>query len=70
MSTIIIEKGIPLPGKRSSGLTNTLRGMSPGDSFVLSATHRNSAFNCAKAAGVKIYTRRLEDGSMRVWRAS
>lgn len=66
-----IEKGIPIPPKVSAksktGNMELLRAMEIGDSFV---SDKKSGYFCtpARIAGIKITTRKIEDGKIRVWR--
>jgi hypothetical protein len=66
---IKIEKGIPVPETRRtrSPLTQALRNMQPGDSFVYS-NNPSTLHAAARLAGVKIVTRLLDNGQRRVWK--
>ncbi len=70
-----IEDGVPLPaiGKGSAaGFTATLRSLNVGQPFVVeySTQARNYAHVQAKRIGIKVVTRLVENGDMRIWRAA
>lgn len=68
-----IEKGVPLPGAKGApafNVTQTLRNMEVGDSFLLSVAKRPSIYQQARLAGIKIAARTTGDGEMRVWRVA
>ena len=66
-SGIKIEKGIPISQRRGSGITEVMRKMDIGDSFVVDCSARNGIGALAKNAGIKTTTRTI-DGKVRVWR--
>ena len=62
-----IEKGVPLPPKnRKSGITNILRHMDIGDSFVGEKGRNYRA--TASYLGIKITERTISERKVRVWR--
>jgi hypothetical protein len=69
----VIEKNVSIPkqGKRNVGLTDTLRALEVGDSFVINtkATTRVQAYTAAKRIGITIRTRTTDDDKVRVWRS-
>jgi hypothetical protein len=70
--TIKIEKGIPLPerGGRKGGLSDAVRSMDIGDSFVLPLAKRNGLAHLAVRLGVKLATRKEGADKVRVWRTA
>ena len=68
--TIKIEKGVPIPSARGrTGVSDAIRKMKVGDSIVV--VDRMSAGTIAKQVFGKaghITTRKLPDGTFRVWR--
>lgn len=68
---IEIESGIPIPERKSGALkwAPMLLAMKSGDSFVVrNLPVKASVCSSAKNAGVKICTRKTEDGQYRIWR--
>lgn len=66
-----IDKGVPFPTPRKTDVTETLRALQVGDSFVLDrrdASYRGSLTTQAKRVGIKVATRAEGDKSLRVWR--
>ncbi len=67
-----IEKSVPIPASRKTGgLTDTLRKLKQGDSFLIPAedlkdSTQKSLFVIAKRLGYNILTRKNDDG-LRVW---
>ena len=74
--TLIIDHHVPLPKGHTSveGRQAELRAaysqMVPGDSFVFQFPDITHAYTAAKSIGVRITTRKLEQGGFRVWRKS
>lgn len=75
VSGISIEKGVPLLPKlhKYAGISDTLRKMEPGDSFVLERDDSNrrayrGVHATAARLGVKITVRSQGDGTYRIWR--
>lgn len=74
--TIKIEKGLPLPApRRPQGyITDTLRQLEIGDSFVLEVRGESrridqaTLYGAAKRAGIRIATRKIDAVSSRIWR--
>lgn len=64
-----IQKGIPIPTPRSSGVSGTLRKLQVGDSFLTELNHsnRSNIYLSACRIGIKI-TARSEGDKLRVWR--
>lgn len=66
---IVIEKGVPLPIRSTVGLSECLKALEVGDSFVLpDPSTRNSLSTYASRVGIKITVHKERDGSVRVWR--
>lgn len=65
--SIKIESGVPMPSKNTGGMSQTMRQMKVGDSFVLPSVKRPSVHTCARNAGIKV-AMRTADGITRVWR--
>ncbi len=68
---IVIEKNIPIPaaGGRPFGEDiQALRSMEAGDSFVIDAKRRNTLLQRSKKHGLKVITRKTDDGKVRVWK--
>ncbi len=66
---IKIEKGIPLLRQhaRPGGLTDTVRRLQAGDSFLLPPTwDRTSCWQIARKFGMRIAIRKVPEG-IRVW---
>jgi hypothetical protein len=64
---IAIEKGVPVILVRR--WIDTVSAMDVGDSFtVLCVTEARNAYTCAKRKGYLLCTRKLPDGSYRIWR--
>lgn len=69
-ATVKIEKRVPVPPTgRTTGMSQALKKMAIGDSFMLppSITYPYSPHSYAKAAGVKVTIKKQKDG-YRVWR--
>ncbi len=68
-SAVKIERGIPLPPARGSGITDALRAMKIGESIFLAG--KNSSYKGAYTARVSgKFTARTVDGGDRIWRTS
>lgn len=71
----IIETGVPIPpstsgkkrGKQGVGVRSALHKMNVGDSIVIDQRHRFSLSGHCDRVGVKIVSRSLDDGRVRVW---
>lgn len=72
----IIERGVPIPPstsgkkrghKQGGGVRSALHQMSVGDSIVIDQRHRFSLSGHCERVGVKIVSRSLDDGRVRVW---
>lgn len=72
----VIEKGVPIPPpmpsrmkgrKNGYGVRAILQQMDVGNSVVVDQRHRFSLSNQGDQVGVKIVSRLLEDGRVRVW---
>jgi hypothetical protein len=74
VDSIKVESGIPLPPTNSthqSGVSNTLRTMKIGESFLyrgLPVTVRIIANRISKEAGGRKFATRKVEGGLRVWR--
>ena len=65
-----VEKGVPQPTPRDMFLKYPWKVMDVGDSFFVpdsEISSRQNFHSCAKNRGIKISTRRVDDG-IRVWR--
>lgn len=71
-----IEKGVPIPPKRTGregrGLLNiTMRNMEVGDSILLPIRDaRTKATTIARRIGIEITQRQVDDENARVWRTA
>jgi hypothetical protein len=69
MGKIKIEKGIPLPRKFDlEGITDAMKTMAIGDSFVVPLGSRTNMKGYAIRLGIKITTRKINEKEVRVWR--
>ena len=67
--TYKIEKGVPITKcSRDAEMTKALQAMKLMDSIVVKINSRATAFVAARRMGMKITTRKQEDGNIRVWR--
>jgi len=73
MTEYVIEKGVPLAATTHGGRdskTGLLARMDLGDSFVVKTRQEAELFrNCARGAGMKIASRKV-DGGTRIWRVA
>ena len=68
---IKIEKGVPVPSGRLHGdsISAVLRKMEIGDSIIWPANSpRASVSQQSKRCGIKMTSKKMPDGSLRVWR--
>lgn len=66
---IKIEHGVPLfKAGNQSIISEALKQMKPGDSFLYPEATRASVGCAAKRLGIRVTTRKLGDGNIRVWR--
>lgn len=65
---IKIEHGVPLKGFYNSQLSNAMRKMKVGDSFLFPEELRNNPPSTARRLGMKVSIRKTGDGMVRVWR--
>lgn len=67
-----ITSDIPVPEKRRGGLTAMMRKLEVGQSVgVTGVKHTDLGGTCSnlkRRHGLKFTTRKLEDGSIRIWR--
>jgi hypothetical protein len=67
-----IEKGFPIPEqhrqRREGTLSSVLRLMEAGDSMVVTPKQRNGVFAIAHNLKIKLLSRTMDDGTVRVWR--
>ena len=64
-----IEKGIPIPNRaRHTGLAKALRQLNVGDSLLIPAKQKESAYSNARYGGIKVTLRAAGNGNIRVWR--
>ena len=62
-----IEKNIPI--KKKKGITSTLRELGIGDSFILPKDKSRQGLQAqGNQIGIKVLTRKQDDGTIRVWR--
>lgn len=66
---IKIEKGIPIPGMGATGLTALLRRLEVVDSALVDNRATSIIITAAKI-GIKVVTRKAENGQRRVWRTA
>jgi len=71
---IKIETGIPIPPKYSIGnaslLTQAIRNLKPGESFVIKNNRVSAAGGIARSRKIKIVTRRIKGtDTTRIWLA-
>lgn len=62
------ETGIDIPKERMDGLTNFLRSVDIGESFVAPIRARQSIIPISNQIGIKIKTRKINNHEIRVWR--
>lgn len=63
-----IDKNVPLPANRKSGLTSVFRNMEINDSVVIPLSIRHLAASTANQIGIKITTSKISETEARVWR--
>ena len=68
-----VEKNVPIPRKKGKGKTAFLLSLDIGDSFIFTTEkgQRNGVdnwYNLARAVGLKVKIRQIEDDQFRVWR--
>ena len=65
-----IEKNVPMPTHRgyAKGMTDAIRRMEVGDSFVIEKANRQSVYAVAWRLGDRKFSVREVDGAYRVWR--
>lgn len=68
-SGYVIEKNIPVPSRAISLWTFT-EAMEIGDSFVVDYQDSRAASAYMRGKKMKVVTRKLSDGKVRIWRAS
>ncbi len=64
----VIEKGVPMPNNKTTALSQALRAMEIGDSFLIINRNFNLAMYQRKI-GIKL-TQRKTDGGYRIWRTA
>lgn len=67
-----IDKHIPIPCNKSSrtGVTQQLRRMKVGESFISPWEGISTPHSFARGCGIKVCVRKQPDGSVRVWRVA
>ncbi len=67
---IKIDKGIPIPTAMygRNGISQSIKALKPGDSFVLPAGRRTNTSMYGQRFGFKLITRKISDTEVRVWR--
>lgn len=67
---IKIEKGVPIPeGRKTSQMREIARQMEPGDSVLVPTVEaRNGLYSHLRSIGCKSTSRKLSDGTYRLWR--
>lgn len=63
-----IENNIPIPENRKQGLTEIIKALKIGDSFIMPLDERAKAVPTAKQIGYKVMTRKISDTEARIWR--
>ena len=63
-----IEKNIPAPGENRTSITQFLRNLEIGDSFICERCHREKLHGLAGKARMKIKTKKVDEENIRVWR--
>ena len=66
-----VEKNVPIPRKKGKGKTAFLLSLDIGDSFIFTTEERSRVdnwYNLARAVGLKVKIRQVEDDQFRVWR--
>lgn len=69
-SGYVIEKNIPIPEALPSSKWTFTEAMEAGDSFVVVGRDRDQASGYMRGKKMKVVTRKLSDGRVRIWRAS
>ena len=69
MKTAAIQKNVPIPPPRQTGITALLKQLKVGESVIVDTPNRGSLHGNAKNIGIKIVTRK-EGSGFRVWRVS
>lgn len=67
-----IDKGVPLPAGnhlRRGVIANTLKAMSPGDSFVCERKSKAAVYDNAKKLRIKVVISKIAANKYRVWKA-
>ena len=72
MKEITIEPAVPVPVKRTPHGKHAamLKAMEDGESAIVSAKAIPNVRSQASRMGIRVVTRRQEDGSYRVWRVN
>lgn len=65
MFNIEIEKNIPMP---TGSLTDVMKKMEVGDSFVFPINFRNGISTRSSNIGIKTKTKKISENECRVWR--
>lgn len=70
MKNLVIEHGVPIPARRSSGKQSVslLRQMAVGDSFAIPKSESTSLNSQIQRLKPKKFIRRQEGDNMRFWR--
>lgn len=66
-----IEKGIPVPSgpsRKKSGVTDFVRSLQIGDSFVVPLHRVTSYIGCGIRVKIKLKQQRISDTESRLWR--
>ena len=63
-----IEQGVPLPPQRKTGLTQALRRLNVGDSFLWPTDGVSGLHISSLRLGVTVVRRSVGNGMSRVWR--
>ena len=66
-----VEKNVPIPRKKGKGKTAFLLSLDVGDSFIFTTEEGSRVdnwYNLARAVGLKVKIRQIEDDQFRVWR--
>ncbi len=65
-----IEKGVPIPDVRCSGLSEFLRKLEIGDSVLFPRSFQSKVAVTGKNIGIKVATRKEDKDTVRVWRVA
>ena len=69
-SDFLIERGVPVPSRNHNlvGMTDAIRQMEVGDSFVIDLSRRGSVQTTGRRIGYRLRTESIGGDQIRVWR--